>query len=242
MLHARKLLWLTAFVAATGCGGSVDRRSAEDELRDTGADKCPLACETINRCGLQGDCTCVEQPGGGDSPCSCEPSDSSECSGSCYQVTRDVIDHTPACADELLSLLNCLAGASCTEQRTPCSALADAFEDCADRGSKPTDPDVPPNPGGPPGGPSGVSCNGGFGSGSGGSPGNGPPPVGTLICESGWGTCSDGHDYTVRCTIGTDGASHCACIVSGLASGSSYTGTCPGSTQQANEMCGWRLL
>lgn len=236
-MHSARWLMVGALLAATpglatACGGTTTGSSATSRLEQDGAGLCADACETLVACGMSGGstCACSGSSDAAEPTCTCEEPSAGRCAESCTEDIDELLEDAPACADELLSLLDCVAGAACEDAR--CETARERLEECEDETDRDDVKEVR-------GARDGVTCDEGFGSGSTG----GPPLQGEPVCEQGFGGCSDGHDYRASCVARSDGGTDCVCLVDGLIGGQfSSDGTCTHGADFLNEVCGWNLL
>jgi hypothetical protein len=254
------------------CGGTVlgsdGKGTPSDDLHTNGAERCKAACAKIVSCGGTGsqscDCSCPPCPVGATScdcpPCACtrEAQAPAKCESDCNDAVQQVLAQTPDCGAPMLALLGCLAAAPCqVAGAEPCKAEQDARQICDDahhgntppRGDPVQDPGASGGPGISPGpgssagnvGPAapgvGVTCTSGFAGSA-----DGPQEPGALVCQQGWGNCSDYRNYDIDCTAtAASTLLICTCLVNGLAESSFETDRCPDSTGGANALCGWHL-
>src|SRR5262245_61739308 len=118
-----------AFLAsAAGCGGAV-REEPGERLRTGGADRCEARCVTLVACGISArSCDCSCPPCAADAPscvcpaCECPPATtpSADCENSCGKAVQDVLEETPACNKAMVTLLDCVASATCKKGEEPC--------------------------------------------------------------------------------------------------------------------------
>jgi len=96
--------------------------------------------------------------------------------------------------------------------------------------------------GGAPAGGSGavVSCQSAYG--TAGANSGGGPPSSAVVCEEGVADCTDNHEYTWLCAIGSEGQTACSCLVDSHATGAFDPGgtSCP-TQAQVNAGCGWNI-
>jgi hypothetical protein len=161
-----------------------------------------------------------------------------------------VLDEHPQCDQAMLSLLDCVASAgTCTAGKVPCEAQQSALENCEEASHG----DAPPTAttggtatgssttggGGAVSGP--VYCSLSSGSGSPAGPGSSGPPPGTVVCENGWAECTDGRNYSIRCSA-TDGPDlMCDCLLDNVMQSSFTASACPVQLSDVDSQCGWQL-
>jgi hypothetical protein len=217
---------------AAACGGSTTGgSSAAAQLERNGSSLCTDACEALVACGKGGkSCVCSNSGDGTDDSCVCEAPSVERCAGDCADKIDGLLEDAPGCADEMLALIDCVTSSACADAR--CETAADRLERCERDTLRDDIKDVPVARG------DGVRCSSGFGSGS----AAGPTPVGSVVCEQGFGGCSDGSDYRVACTAIANGSAYCQCLIDGTFVGAfSSDGTCSHGADFLNEVCGWNL-
>ena len=235
------------FASAAGCGGTVKQDPGEpsEQLRKGSADRCKAACVTLVACEIGAkscSCSCPPCPVGATScecpPCDCgdEKTTPASCQSSCEKAVKEVLDETPACDGAMLTLLDCVASATCKPHEQPCQPESRAVKECSSehRGESSPPPAGPEetDPGSP-GLPGTVVCNVAGASSSPGSPGT--------VCTSEWSECADGRTYLVECSGASGTALECTCIVDGLREASFPRNGCGVPSAEANAQCGWDL-
>lgn len=236
-----------AALAVTACGGTVrdGTGTPSEQLRETAPSRCKAACATVTKCGLdKQSCSCGCTCPVGATNCNCGPCDCGDstaetpakCESDCNDSVQRVLQSSSTCVSAMLSLLDCVASASCDEAREQCKAQSKTTQACMDLAHTSAPPVASP------GSPSatGVSCM--IAGGGGTVPASGSVLMpGTLFCESSWASCSDGRAYDVQCNITSGPELACSCMVNGAPQSSFMTSTCPASTSEANAWCGWQL-
>jgi hypothetical protein len=247
-----------AFIAtAAGCGGTVKQDAGEpaEQLRKGSADRCKAACVTLVACGIGAEscsCSCAPCPAGSAScacPCDCgsEKTTPASCEASCGKAVKELLEETPACDGAMLTLLDCVASATCKPHETPCETESRAMKACAaeNRGSSSPppagSPDTEPGDPGSPGPAGTVACHiTGATSPTSNRDGSRPPP-GTVVCEGSWDDCSDGRSYGLECSATSGPDLACTCIVNGERRTTFQTIDCVPPADELNAQCGWSL-
>jgi hypothetical protein len=141
-----------------------------------------------------------------------------------------VLAKKPACDAKMVTLLDCLASATCSaKSKDICKVEQAAFKDCGEHDSEPpSGTDM----GGPSGDTDSVSCR---------ITSADIAPSGQSGCQTDWDDCSDGKSYSVKCNDGGTGVI-CSCAVSGSDVEVAFSAdSCPMDKATVNERCGWHL-
>ena len=242
------LALFASFVATAACGGAVkDDRPPSEQLRTDGPARCHAACQTVVKCGLASECDCgCACPANATDcvcgACECPSTKQDTCESDCSKAVKRTLGATPACAEEMLALLDCVASATCTgKSESICKAEQGTFEDCNEQDPSSTPPPAIDPAGPAPTSPAAVACGIETSAGSSAAEGSSLPP-GTPFCKQEWQSCSDGHSYNIECTVTPSTDLACTCIRDGLPE-ATFTGlACPGSTSAVNALCNWHLI
>ena len=223
---------------ATSNDGSDD--DAEADAMQTLLSRCQTFCNRLAECTVTEECDCV-----GDE-CTCvDDVDASECTIECFEDTAERFSGKgEECLELVLRFFDCADALSCdetysqtgTDQCLPLLTEAETSEICGTPSDAPSD-SPPPAAGGT------VVCSGGGESGM--APG--PTPEGgtaSETCTRSFDSCSDGHSYSIECTITNGQNTHCTCSVDGAATRTVTLAqqTCMPSNNEIVPRCGWPQL
>ena len=226
----------SADAEATATDGSAD--AAEEDVMQTLLGRCQTFCNRVAKCPVTEECDCV-----GDECWCVDDVDGAECTIDCFEDTAQRFSgHGEECLALGLSLFDCVDTLSCDDVfsgTNPCQPLLTEAETSGICGT----PDDPPSVRPPPAADGTVVCSGG----GEGATGSGPAPGGgtaSETCMRSFDSCSDGHSYSIECTVTNGQNAVCTCSVDGAATRTITLAqqTCMPSNDEILPRCGWPQL